>query len=118
MVDDGAEELRHATEVAVDDHRRQSGGRGHRACLDRRRAFLGKQPDGRQHEPLRHGHKTFLRMNRSGAIFVAALNGSALGLGAEFAWAHDLRVMADGDHFIGQPEILLGIIGSPSHSRA
>jgi enoyl-CoA hydratase/carnithine racemase len=55
-------------------------------------------------------HKTFLRMNRSGAIFVAALNGSALGLGAEFAWAHDLRVMADGDHFIGQPEILLGIM--------
>jgi enoyl-CoA hydratase len=36
-------------------------------------------------------HETFLRMNRSGVIFVAALNGSALGLGAEFAWANDLR---------------------------
>ncbi|MET7782157.1 MULTISPECIES: enoyl-CoA hydratase/isomerase family protein [Streptomyces] len=55
-------------------------------------------------------HATFLRMNASGVIFVAALNGSALGLGAEFAWACDLRVMADGDFFIGQPEILLGII--------
>ncbi|WSP77877.1 enoyl-CoA hydratase/isomerase family protein [Streptomyces sp. NBC_01236] len=55
-------------------------------------------------------HTTFLRMNGSGVIFVAALNGSALGLGAEFAWACDLRVMADGDFFIGQPEILLGII--------
>ncbi|MDH6431930.1 enoyl-CoA hydratase [Streptomyces sp. SAI-144] len=55
-------------------------------------------------------HRTFLRMNASGVLFVAALNGSALGLGAEFAWACDLRVMADGDHFIGQPEILLGII--------
>ena len=54
--------------------------------------------------------QTFLRMNRSGVIFVAALNGSALGLGAEFAWACDLRVMADGDFFIGQPEVLLGII--------
>src|SRR6201993_3067695 len=54
-------------------------------------------------------HTTFLRMNASGIIFVAALNGSALGLGAEFAWACDLRVMADGDFFIGQPEILLGI---------
>lgn len=53
-------------------------------------------------------HATFLRMNRSGIIFVAALNGSALGLGAEFAWACDLRVMADGDFFIGQPEVLLG----------
>src|SRR6266540_5880074 len=55
-------------------------------------------------------HATFLRMNSSGVIFVAALNGSALGLGAEFAWASDLRVMADGDFFIGQPEILLGIM--------
>ncbi|KRA37817.1 MULTISPECIES: enoyl-CoA hydratase/isomerase family protein [unclassified Nocardioides] len=55
-------------------------------------------------------HQTFLKMNRSGAIFIAALNGSALGLGAEFAWANDLRVMADGDFFIGQPEVLLGIM--------
>lgn len=55
-------------------------------------------------------HATFLRMNSSGVIFVAALNGSALGLGAEFAWACDLRVMADGDFFIGQPEVLLGIM--------
>src|SRR5213592_2760107 len=55
-------------------------------------------------------HATFLRMNGSGVIFVAALNGSALGLGAEFAWACDLRVMADGDIFIGQPEVLLGIM--------
>lgn len=55
-------------------------------------------------------HQTFLRMNRSGVIFAAALNGSALGLGAEFAWANDLRVMAEGDYFIGQPEILLGIM--------
>ena len=28
-------------------------------------------------------HATFLRMNASGTIFIAALNGSALGLGAE-----------------------------------
>src|ERR1700736_3418469 len=66
--------------------------------------------------PLRGGaqldrlHATFLRMNASGVIFVATLNGSALGLGAEFAWACDLRVMADGDFFIGQPEVLLGIM--------
>ncbi|QHE69843.1 enoyl-CoA hydratase/isomerase family protein [Rhodococcus sp. WAY2] len=55
-------------------------------------------------------HDTFLRMNASGVIFVAALNGSALGLGAEFAWACDLRIMSDGDFFIGQPEVLLGIM--------
>lgn len=55
-------------------------------------------------------HQTFLKMNHSGVIFIAALNGSALGLGAEFSWANDLRVMADGDYFIGQPEVLLGIM--------
>lgn len=55
-------------------------------------------------------HQTFLKMNRSGVIFIAAMNGSALGLGAEFCWANDFRVMADGDYFIGQPEILLGIM--------
>jgi len=55
-------------------------------------------------------HETFLKMNRSGVIFIAAMNGSALGLGAEFCWANDLRVMADGDYFIGQPEVLLGIM--------
>ncbi len=53
-------------------------------------------------------HETFLRMNRSGAVFVAALNGSALGIGSELALACDLRLMAAGDHVIGQPEILLG----------
>ena len=63
-------------------------------------------------------HATFLRMNGSGVIFVAALNGSALGLGAEFAWACDLRVMADGDFFIGQPEVLLGICRAGWQSAA
>lgn len=54
-------------------------------------------------------HDSFLRMNRSAVIFVAALNGSALGLGSEFAQACDVRLMAEGDFFIGQPEILLGL---------
>jgi enoyl-CoA hydratase/carnithine racemase len=52
--------------------------------------------------------ETFLRMNRCGAVFVAALNGSALGIGSELALACDYRLMAAGDYVIGQPEILLG----------
>ena len=59
---------------------------------------------------LERTHRTFLKMNRSGVVFIAALNGSALGLGAEFSWANDIRVMSNGDYVIGQPEILLGIM--------
>ena len=54
-------------------------------------------------------HATFLKMNASGTVFVAALNGSALAVGAEFAWACDLRIMADGDFVIGLSEVLLAL---------
>jgi enoyl-CoA hydratase/carnithine racemase len=51
-------------------------------------------------------HEVLLGMNRSGAVFVAALNGSAMGGGCELSLACDVRMMADGDFRIGQPEIL------------
>lgn len=53
-------------------------------------------------------HDALTRMSTSSTIFVAALNGTALGLGAEISWACDLRLMADGDFSIGHLEILLG----------
>ena len=67
-----------------------------------------------EHSPLGGGmdlaglHETLLRMNTSGAVFVAALNGSAMGIGSELALACDYRLMAAGDYVIGQPEILIG----------
>src|SRR5438445_1803447 len=54
-------------------------------------------------------HATFLKMNASGTIFIAALNGSAFAVGAELAWACDLRIMADGDFVLGLSEVLLAL---------
>jgi enoyl-CoA hydratase len=55
-------------------------------------------------------HELLLRINRVGATFIAAIDGSALGGGCELSLSCDLRYMAEGDFLIGQPEILLGII--------
>jgi enoyl-CoA hydratase len=59
---------------------------------------------------LRQIHELFLRMNRLDKVFIAAINGLALGGGCELALACDVRIMATGDHRIGLPETTLGII--------
>src|SRR3954462_13283288 len=53
-------------------------------------------------------HAMLLAMSRSGAVFIAAMNGSAMGGGCELALSCDFRLMADGDFRMGQPEILFG----------
>ena len=55
-------------------------------------------------------HDLFNRMNRTDKVFVAAINGLALGGGFELALACDIRIMADGGLPIGLPETTIGLI--------
>lgn len=55
--------------------------------------------------------RTLMRMNRSGAVYIAEISGPTLGGGHEIVLACDLRYVSDDPRIrLGQPEILLGII--------
>jgi enoyl-CoA hydratase len=53
-------------------------------------------------------HDLFLEMNRSGKVFIAAINGPATGGGCEISLACDIRLMAESDIAIGLPEMTVG----------
>ena len=71
---------------------------------------LGRSPAAGLVE-LRRIHDLFQRMGRAPQVYVAAINGVAMGGGCELALACDLRLMADRPEArIGLPEITLGLI--------
>jgi enoyl-CoA hydratase/carnithine racemase len=71
---------------------------------------LGRTPAAGLVE-LRRIHDLFRAMNRSDKVFLAAINGQAMGGGFELALACDVRYMtADPDARVGLPEITVGII--------
>ena len=55
-------------------------------------------------------HQTFDKISASQKVFVATINGHALGGGLEVALAADLRFAAEGAYSIGLPEVTLGLL--------
>jgi enoyl-CoA hydratase/carnithine racemase len=61
-------------------------------------------------EMIRFAHQTEAKMADASQIFIAAINGHALGGGLEMALACDLRFAAEGNYRLGLPEVTLGLL--------
>ncbi len=61
-------------------------------------------------EMINFAHATLDKIAASDKIYVAAINGHALGGGLEMALACDLRFAAEGKYRLGLPEVTLGLL--------
>ena len=59
---------------------------------------------------IRFAHNTLSKIAASNKVYIAAVNGHALGGGLEMALACDLRFAAEGNYFMGLPEVTLGLL--------
>src|SRR5438445_8047285 len=57
-----------------------------------------------------HAQEILLKIERTPKVFVAAINGHALGGGLEIALACDFRFAAEGEYRLGVPEVNLGLL--------
>lgn len=67
---------------------------------------------------MRRHHEVVTRMARSGVVYVAAINGPAMGGGFELAVACDVRLVSDARSIrLGLPELLIGITTAAGSQR-
>jgi len=73
------------------------------------KAFLANSAEANM-EMIRTAHRALEKMALSPKVFVAVINGHALGGGLEMALACDLRFAAEGNYRLGLPEVTLGLL--------
>ncbi len=73
------------------------------------KAFAANPSDANM-DMIRVSHKTLDKMAASSAVFIAMIQGHALGGGLEIALACDLRFAANGRYQLGLPEVTLGML--------
>jgi enoyl-CoA hydratase/carnithine racemase len=67
-------------------------------------------PHERNMEMIRTSHEALTSIAHIPKIFIAEINGHALGGGLEIPLACDLRFAAEGDYRLGTPEVTLGLL--------
>ncbi len=83
------------------------------AMIERGKTFSMERP-----VPKSVIHHCFERIENSPLIFIAALNGTAMGGGFELALGCDIRLAQNGDHQLGLPELNLGLLPGAGGTQA